>query len=110
MKIAVVGGGRMGLPLACVMGKHGASVTVCDINATLVQAIAAGDCPYEEPGLSSLMRALHDAGRLQATTDTPSASRDADAVIVIVPAHLTPERDIDFTNLRSAAAAVGKGL
>jgi nucleotide sugar dehydrogenase len=110
MKIAVVGGGRMGLPLACVMGKHGAFVTVCDINAALVQTIAAGDCPYEEPGLSSLMRTLHDARRLHATTDTASASRDADAVIVIVPAHLTPERDIDFTNLRAAAAAVGTGL
>ena len=35
MKITVVGGGRMGLPLACMFGKHGASMTVCDINPAL---------------------------------------------------------------------------
>ncbi len=58
MKIAVVGGGRMGLPLACMFAKHGASVTVCDINPSLVQAIERGGCPYEEPGLPELMAEL----------------------------------------------------
>ena len=36
MNITVVGGGRMGLPLACMFGKHGAVVTVADIDADLV--------------------------------------------------------------------------
>ncbi|MEQ9563733.1 MAG: 3-hydroxyacyl-CoA dehydrogenase NAD-binding domain-containing protein, partial [Woeseiaceae bacterium] len=64
MKITVVGGGRMGLPLACVFAKRGAFVTVADIDASLVAAINAGDCPYEEPGLPELMRELHVADRL----------------------------------------------
>ncbi len=33
MKITVVGGGRMGLPLACVFARRGAFVTVSDINS-----------------------------------------------------------------------------
>ena len=40
MRISVVGGGRMGLPLACVFAKHGAMVTVADIDAALVAHIA----------------------------------------------------------------------
>jgi len=42
MRITVVGGGRMGLPLACVLGKHGAHVTVADINPLLVRPRGLG--------------------------------------------------------------------
>lgn len=110
MKITVVGGGRMGLPLACVFAKHGASVTVCDINPALVQSIRAGICPYEEPSLPELMADLHEAGRLNATTDTVKASSVAEVIVVIVPAHLTPAREIDFGILQAASAEIGKGL
>jgi nucleotide sugar dehydrogenase len=110
MRITVVGGGRMGLPLACNFGKHGASVTVADINPALVRAVAAGECPYEEPGLAPLMRELHAAGRLQASTDTAEAVSRSDAIVVIVPAHLTDEREIDFSILEFASADVGRGL
>ena len=100
----------MGLPLACVFAKHGAYVTVADINASLVAHVNAGRCPYEEPGLSELMAELHSAKRLDATTNTAEAASTADAVVIIVPAHLTPERDIDFRILQAASAEVGKGL
>src|SRR5690606_30048741 len=110
MRITVVGGGRMGLPLACVFGKQGANVTVADINPTLVEKINNGTCPYEEPGLSELIEELHANGRLDATTDTSDAAARSDAIVIIVPAHLTPERDIDFAILKQASAAVGKGL
>ena len=110
MKITVVGGGRMGLPLACVFGKHGAFVTVADVDSVLVDAINAGNCPYEEPGLSELMRELHKAGRLHATTDTTGAASTSDAIVIIVPAHLTADREIDFSILRAASADVGSGI
>ncbi|HMB73306.1 MAG TPA: nucleotide sugar dehydrogenase [Gammaproteobacteria bacterium] len=110
MRITVVGGGRMGLPLACVFGKNGAAVTVADIDPVIVATINGGHSPYEEPGLCELMQELHRAGRISATTDTPAAVAESDAVVVIVPAHLTPERDIDFSILKSASASVGAGL
>lgn len=100
----------MGLPLACSFGKRGATVTVADVNPALVRGIAAGECPYEEPGLAPLMTELHAAGRLLATTDTAEAASRSDAIVVIVPAHLTPEREIDFAILQSASADVGRGL
>lgn len=110
IRITVVGGGRIGLPLACVFAKQGGAVTVADVNARLIEAIRAGECPYEEPGLPALMADLHSSGRLSATTDTAAAVAHSDVVVVIVPAHLTPERDIDFTILRSASAEVARGL
>lgn len=110
MRISVVGGGRMGLPLACMFAKRGASVLVCDVNPDLVASINAGLCPYEEPGLPELMTELRDAGRLQATTDTAKASSESHSIVVIVPAHLTDDRDIDFGILQAASSEVGKGL
>jgi nucleotide sugar dehydrogenase len=100
----------MGLPLAAVFGKHGASVIVSDVNADLVGRLNAGECPYEEPGLAELIASLHADKRLRATTDTAAAAAESDAIVVIVPAHLTPDRDIDFKILRAASAAVGRGL
>ncbi len=110
MKISVVGGGRMGLPLACALAERADRVTVCDINKSLVNALNAGLCPYEEPGLDELIAGHHRSGSLTATTDTARASSDSDAIIIIVPAHLTPERDIDFSVLKAASRAVGGGL
>lgn len=110
MRVTVVGGGRMGLPLACVFGKHGADVIVADANAALAQTIQSGRCPYDEPGLGALIAELHAAGRLSATIDTADAASRSDVIVVIVPAHLTAERDIDFSILEAASADVGRGL
>ena len=110
MKIAVVGGGRMGLPLACAFARRGGEVVVCDVDPRVVVAIESGRCPYEEPGLAELLVELRDAGRLTATTNTRAATRDAQTVLVIVPARLTPDRDIDLSVLIAAATDVGRGL
>ena len=110
MKVAVIGGGRMGLPLACMFGKHGASVIVSDINSGLVASINDGVCPYEEPGLPELLAQLRNQDRIGATTDSADATSKSEAVIVIVPAHLTTEREIDYRILESASADVGRGL
>lgn len=101
----------MGLPLACVLADNGARVTVCDIRQELVDDINAGRPPYpEEPGLDEIMARVHAAGTLRASTDTTGSVRGAQYVVVIVPAHLTETRDIDYHILEMASAAVGKGL
>jgi nucleotide sugar dehydrogenase len=100
----------MGLPLACTFAKHGAVVSVCDVNERLVAAISAGQCPYEEPGLAELMREMHGAGRLNATAHTASGAASAEAVVIIVPARLDGNRGIDLSVLQESSAAVAKGL
>lgn len=101
----------MGLPLACVLADNGAHVTVCDVRQELVDDINAGRTPYpEEPGLDEIIARVHTAGTLRASTDTTGSVRGAQYVVVIVPAHLTPERDIDYHILKLASTAVAKGL
>ena len=110
MRIVVVGGGKMGLPLACMFAHRGATVTVCDHSRTIVERINQGIDPHSEPEQDEYVRAGVASGRLRASEDTTSEVAHADAVVILVSALLTAERDIDWGNLVNASAAVAKGL
>lgn len=103
MNVVVVGAGKMGLPLAVLLAHHGALVTACDINVSVVDAINAGTAPFEEPGLQEALSTQVAAGRLRATTATGDAIREADAVITIVPVKLTVDRRADLSIIESIA-------
>ena len=109
-RIVVVGGGRMGLPLACMFAHRGASVVVCDKSTRVVDSINRGADPHDEPEGASYLREGVAAGRLRASTQTTDEVAHADAVIVLVTAMLTEERAIDWGNLSSATQSVAKGL
>jgi nucleotide sugar dehydrogenase len=110
MNIIVVGGGKMGLPLACVFAEKGAKVTVCDTNADLVAKINTGIAPHLEPELNYRLTKAVETGHLTATEDTTTAVRNAQVIVIIVSALLTQERDIDYSNLDAASEAVAHGL
>jgi nucleotide sugar dehydrogenase len=109
-KIVVVGGGKMGLPLACMFAHNGASVTVCDVNPAIVDKINKGIDPHQEPDQDRYLRNGVAAGRLRASTDTSAEAAKAEAVVVLVSAVLTAQRDIDWNNLLAASTAVAQGL
>jgi nucleotide sugar dehydrogenase len=110
MNVAVVGAGKMGLPLACQFAHNGASVIACDINPVVVDAINHGRCLVDEPGVPALLAAAVKAGCLTATTDTANAVSGSDVVVVIVPAVLTPDQHIDLTLLDSVSADIARGV
>jgi len=106
VNVVVVGAGKMGLPLAVQIADRGGQVTACDINPTVVDLINSGVSPIDEPGVPEILGRVVRAGSLSATTDTVSAAAKADVVIVIVPAVLTDERDIDSSILESVAHSI----
>lgn len=109
--VAVVGLGKIGLPLAIQYIQHGRKVIGCDINAQVVEAINAGQCHvHEEPGLEDLVASAVAQGRLSATTDTAAAVRQAGVVVVIVPVMVNQAHEVDFRSMDAATRAVGAGL
>ena len=110
MNIVVVGAGKMGLPLACQLADNGAVVTACDINSMIVEKINKCIPPFYEPGLEDFMQRNVPAGRLRADTDIASAVSGAEVVIIIVPALLAANNDIDYSNLKTASEEVAKGM
>jgi UDP-N-acetyl-D-mannosaminuronate dehydrogenase len=82
MRIAVIGAGKMGLPLACRFADRGEIIMACDIKPALVIAINAGRCPIDEPGVPELLTRAVGEGRLRATTETAAAVSESDVAVV----------------------------
>jgi UDP-N-acetyl-D-glucosamine dehydrogenase len=86
-RVAVIGLGYVGLPLAAAFAQAGLSVVGLEIDACKVEAIQEG-ISYVADLSGDTLTHLVDAGRLRATTD-PDVLAEADAVIVCVPTPLT---------------------
>ena len=109
--VAVVGAGKMGLPLAAQFAGHGWDVIAVDVQESVVEAINAGRSHIgEEPGVAELVASAHDGGRLRATTDGTAAAREADVVVLIVPVMLDAEHQPDYRSMDAAVASVGPGV
>jgi nucleotide sugar dehydrogenase len=109
--VAVVGAGKMGLPLSAQFAGHGWSVVAVDVQQAVVDAINDGRSHVdEEPGLAELVKTAHDSGRLRATTDGAAAAREADVIILIVPVMLDDEQQPDYRYMDAAVASIAPGL
>ena len=108
--MCVVGLGRMGLPTACLYAKAGFNVIGADVNPAVVEAVNTGRAPFEETGLSELLREVVEAGRLRATTDTREASSEADVIKIVVPTPVDEQKRPDYGPIRRACRDVGFGL
>jgi nucleotide sugar dehydrogenase len=109
--VALVGAGKMGLPLAAQFAGHGWQVTAVDVNAAVVDAINEGRSHVaEEPGLVEAVAAAHASGRLTATTNGTEAARSVDVVVVIVPVMLNDRQQPDYRYMDAAVEAIGPGL
>jgi nucleotide sugar dehydrogenase len=110
-RVAVVGLGKIGLPLAAQFAHAGLEVIGCDISAEVVATVNAGHSHVkEEPGLEELVAETVRAGRLSATTDTPGAVSRCNVVVIIVPLMVDEERNIDYRAIDSATRSVATGL
>jgi nucleotide sugar dehydrogenase len=109
--VAVIGAGKMGLPLCAQYAGHGWTVIAVDVQQAVVDAINAGESHVgEEPGLAELVRSAHGAGLLRATTDGTAAAREADVVVLIVPVMLDDEQRPDYRYMDSGVAAIAPGV
>ncbi len=109
--VAVVGLGKIGLPLAALYAGKGMQVTGCDINPAVVEAVNRGESPVGgEPGLAEAVLAAHQSGTLHATSDTTNAVADSDVVVVMVRVGIDASGHADYHFLDTAANAIGRGL
>lgn len=107
MHISVVGLGKLGMPLAAVLADQGHHVTGIDRRAEVVDAVNAGRCPADEPGLADLLG--RSGARVRATTDFGAVAA-TDVTFIVVP---TPSLEWGrFSNdlVVSAITAVGSAL
>lgn len=110
MRIAVVGLGHIGLPLAAQYASRGHRVFGCDINPKVVEMVNRGEAYPEEVGLADRVRAAVGEGLLSAQTSTNTAVRESDVVVVIVPLVVDDRKQIDYRSIDAATVDVAAGL
>jgi nucleotide sugar dehydrogenase len=109
--VAIVGLGKIGVPLAVQFASKGARVTGYDINPARVAEINNKRNPIrDEPGLDEKIPGMVVSGALRATTDAREAIAGADVVILIVPVDVDAAHRPDFALLDHAADAVAPHL
>ena len=104
IKIAVIGLGYVGLPLAVEFGKH-LPVVGFDINADRISALAAGTDHTLEVSDEELIQASH----LSYSSDI-QALKDCNFFIVTVPTPIDDYKQPDLTPLIKASEAIGSLL
>ena len=105
-KIAVIGLGYVGLPLALTLNEAGFNVTGIDIDTCRVDAIIAGRSYITDVQDRELQKAMRE-GRFRATTDL-SEIFSADAVSICVPTPLRKTGDPDMSFILSATDELAK--
>jgi nucleotide sugar dehydrogenase len=109
--VAVVGLGKIGLPLAVQYAQHGRHVIGCDINPEVVETVNAGKSHVqEEPGLATEVARLVESGMLSATVRITDSVHNADVVVVIVPVVVDAQHKVNFDGIDAATMAIGAGL
>jgi len=107
-KIAVIGLGYVGLPLALQFSRCGASVVGLDIDAEKVKAIKAGRSYIKHIESSAIAQQLA-AGSLAASTDF-SLVRGVDAVVICVPTPLNKNREPDISYIIKTGESIAPHL
>jgi UDP-N-acetyl-D-galactosamine dehydrogenase len=103
-KIAVIGLGYVGLPVAVAFSRSGAATIGFDINPQRIDELKAGrDTTREVDALDLRNRSL-------TLTSDPSELRQADFFIVTVPTPIDPARRPDLRALLRASVTVGQAL
>ena len=88
--IAVVGMGRVGLPLSVAFARAGFRVLGLDVDEARRAAIELGKMPFHEPGTDEPLGEAVTSGRLTVHGDPESVIPVADAIILCVGTPLGP--------------------
>jgi UDPglucose 6-dehydrogenase len=111
MRIAMIGGGYVGLVSGACFAEFGIEVAVVEADAAKLAALKAGRMPIYEPGLEKLVAENVAAGRLSFGDDIAAAVRGAEAVFIAVG---TPTRrgdgHADLTYVYAAAEQVARAM
>jgi nucleotide sugar dehydrogenase len=112
VRIAVVGLGHIGLPLAVQYASRGHDVVGIDVDRRIVDALNRGEPPHDdEAAVSQQIAGLVEAGRLRAASwEDPTGFDAAEVVVVIVPVVVDAERQIDFKPIDAATADIARHL
>jgi UDP-N-acetyl-D-glucosamine dehydrogenase len=107
-RVAVVGLGYAGLPMAIEFARAGFMCVGLDVDAQKVEAVSRGRSPVSNVSDGEVAELRSDS-RLEASTD-PRVLASADVAVICVPTPLTSAGGPDLRFVEAAAATIAKHL
>jgi UDP-N-acetyl-D-mannosaminuronic acid dehydrogenase len=107
--VAVIGLGRVGLPLAVAFARTGMRVFGIDVDDRRRSSIAAGKLPFREADCAEPLAEAVSQGRLTVHA-TPEVAAEADAIVLSVGTPLSPDLRADYGDLRAALGGLASHL
>jgi UDP-N-acetyl-D-glucosamine dehydrogenase len=107
-KVAIVGAGYVGLPLAHVFAEAGNEVLLVDVERRVVDGINRGESHIEDVP-SEALKPLVDKGLVRASSRYDDL-RDADAILIALATPLTKQREPDLSIVTAAVRDIAGRL
>jgi len=107
MRVVVIGGGRIGLPMAVTAANAGHRVSIVDIAAATIDSINAGRAPFDEPGMGEDLANNVASGVLDATLSPAAVVGEAAVVLCAIGTGLCDDGTPDLSNLESFIESIG---
>src|SRR5438034_239152 len=98
--VAVVGLGRIGLPLALSFADSGLDVVGVDKVPAVLESIAAGRMPFEETGTQELLERVTASSRLK-LTDRLQDAAGCEHIVLTLGTPAFSHIEIDISDIRS---------
>ncbi len=98
--VAVVGLGRIGLPLALSFASRGLDVVGMDKVPAALESIASGRMPFQEPGTQELLESVLAGGRLR-LTDRIEEAAECEHIVLTLGTPAFSHIEIDISDIRS---------
>jgi UDP-N-acetyl-D-mannosaminuronic acid dehydrogenase len=99
--VAVIGLGRIGLPLAISFADRGLTVLGVDKDVDRLQAVRDARMPFEEPGAQEALDRVHAAGTLTISDRVADAAL-AEYIVITLGTPSFSHIEIDISDIRSA--------
>ncbi len=110
MRVTIFGTGYVGLVTGTCLAEVGHEVVCVDIDRAKIEGLRNGVLPIYEPGLEPMVKANYAEGRLQFTTDAPSAIAHGDIVFIAVGTPPDEDGSADLQYVLAVAKTIGEHL
>src|SRR5215216_2088601 len=105
LDVAVIGLGRVGLPLAITFADHGLSVLGIDKDADRLAMLREGRMPFKEPGTAEPLARALERERL-ALSERAADAAAADSIVLTLGTPTFSHIEIDMTDIRTVLDAL----
>ena len=110
MKIAVIGGGYVGLVTATALAEVGHSVICAERDSEKLRILKSGISPIHETGLPELLVDCAQHETLTFVSQVAEAIRDAELIFIAVGTPSATDGSADISAVKTVAIEIGKSL